>query len=78
MTARKPDPRPDHWFITRTRSLLHRKAADGDYAVCSKRITPRSAPHEETGEWGVWYETDEQAARWSHVLKTCPECRQAG
>ena len=54
--------------------MHHVKAAEGDWAVCSKAIRPRIAPHDETGEWGTWYQTDEYLGQWEHV-KRCPKCQ---
>jgi|SRR5581483_1921849 len=67
------DTRPDHWFATATSYTLHRKAADGDFAVCSKRIKPRSAPKEDGG-FGITYRTDEGIANWPG--KICADCPQ--
>ena len=72
--TRTPDTRPDHWFTSHAGRAHHVKAAEGDWAVCSKAIRPRIAPHDETGEWGTWYQTDEYLGQWEHV-KRCPKCQ---
>jgi len=73
---RIPDDRTDRWFSTRTRSEWHVKAADGDYATCNKAISPRRAPREDTGEWGVWYATEAWLGQWEHIRR-CPKCLEA-